>query len=101
MRPTNENNIIWPWEYNQDKSSKWYITDHVKRKKAKKRLAASGIVTKLVTNGEWLKTYKMPCLKGLCDGIVEVEKIGYRNGIMYVRCKKCGYIQQMLELPNN
>lgn len=50
------------------------------------------------TNGGMLKKYKVPCLKeGACDEVkdwnelVEVEEIGYRNGIMHVRCTKCGY----------
>lgn len=52
------------------------------------------------TNGGILKIYKVPCLKqGACDDIkkwdelVEVEEIGYRDGIMHVRCMKCGYEQ--------
>ena len=47
-------------------------------------------------NGKMLKTYRMPCLKGTCDEIVDVEEIGYLNGVMHLRCSKCGYIQQDL-----
>lgn len=47
------------------------------------------------TNGEILKTYKMPCLKGICDEIVDVEEIGYINNAMHLRCIKCGYVQQI------
>lgn len=50
------------------------------------------------TNGGKLKIFKAPCLKdGACDEVknwnelVDIEEIGYRNGIMHVRCLKCGY----------
>jgi hypothetical protein len=44
-------------------------------------------------NGGWLKTYKVPCLKGICDEICEVEELGYVNGVMHVRCLECGFEQ--------
>lgn len=50
---------------------------------------------KKCANGEILKTYKMPCLKGTCDEIVDVEEIGYIDDTIHLRCLKCGYVQQM------
>ena len=51
-------------------------------------------------NGGILRRYKVPCLKdgacdevASCDELVEVEEIGYRNDVMYIRCLKCGYEQ--------
>lgn len=49
------------------------------------------------TNGGILKTYKMPCLKGTCNEIVEVEEIGYIDSTRHLRCLKCGYVQQVEE----
>ena len=101
MKPTNENKVIWPWQYNHGKANKWNITDRWRRKKTKKRALLSAIKNKIETNGEILRTYEMPCSKCSCEKAVELEEIGYINGAMHVRCKRCGYIQQMPELPNN
>ncbi len=38
------------------------------------------------------KAYPMPCKK--CGALVEMEKIGYRNRMMHVRCPECGYEEQ-------
>ena len=50
---------------------------------------------KKYTDGKILKTYKMPCLKGICNEIVDVEEIGYIDNTMHLRCIKCGYVQQI------
>lgn len=47
------------------------------------------------TNGGVLKTYKMPCLKGICNDLVEVEEIGYIDDSIHLRCINCGYVQQV------
>ena len=51
------------------------------------------------TNGGHLRTFKSRCLKGICGEIIDVEEIGYINGIMHVRCLKCGYVLHNEELP--
>ena len=46
---------------------------------------------KIEPNGGKIRTYKVPCLKGICDEMCEVEEIGYVNGILHLRCIECGF----------
>ena len=40
-------------------------------------------------NYNYGKPFPWPCKK--CGALVEMEKIGYQNQIMFVRCPECGY----------
>jgi len=43
-------------------------------------------------NYNYRKPYPMPCKK--CGSLAGMEKIGYRNQTMHVRCSECGYEEQ-------